>query len=57
MAGGRRHVGITSGASLRVAAERVVDYFRERGAAQVESRIVNENASLSLPLELRRAVG
>ncbi len=52
-------VGITSGASAPESlVERVVDYFRERGAAQVESHeLVNENVHFSLPLELRRAVG
>ena len=52
-------VGITSGASAPESlVERVVDYFRERGATQVESHeLVNENVHFSLPLELRRAVG
>ena len=52
-------VGITSGASAPESlVERVVDYFRELGATQVESHeLVNENVHFSLPLELRRAVG
>jgi 4-hydroxy-3-methylbut-2-en-1-yl diphosphate reductase len=49
-------VGVTSGASApEKLVERVCDWFRERGVAEIEAyRLVDEDVEFRLPVELRR---
>jgi 4-hydroxy-3-methylbut-2-enyl diphosphate reductase len=55
---GTRVVGITSGASApEELVQRLVDFFRERGTAQVsEFEVVQEDVRFMLPKEIRRAL-
>ena len=55
---GKRVVGITSGASApEELVQRLVEFFRERGTAQVEEfEVVQEDVRFMLPKEIRKAL-